>query len=220
MVQTYNRKDRSKQLSKNFILGEFACKCGKCSNVLVDDTLVKRLQQIRDHFGKALVITSAYRCSTHNKNVGGASGSRHVKGQAADFYISGVAPAEIAKYAESIGVKGIGLYEKADCGSDFVHIDTRTQKSFWYGHKQVYRSTFGGAPVQSFTVKMTMLQKGMSGDKVKALQALLIGYGYDIQRDGIFGPATEKAVKDWQSKHGLSSDGIVGPATMNSLMGL
>ena len=42
---------------------------------------------------------------------------------------------EIAKYAESIGVLGIGLYE-TDKDGHFVHIDTRTKKSFWYGHKR------------------------------------------------------------------------------------
>jgi len=56
------------------------------------------------------------------------------------LYSRGIAPEEIAKYAESIGVKGIGLYDT------FVHIDTRESKSFWYGHGQERRTTFGGVP--------------------------------------------------------------------------
>ena len=102
MVHTYNRKDGAKKLSNNFRIREFACRCG-CSKVLVDSDLVEYLQKIRDHFGKEVILTSAYRCPDHNKRVGGTSGSLHVKGQAADFYIVGVAPAEIAKFAESIG---------------------------------------------------------------------------------------------------------------------
>ena len=90
------------------------------------------LQQIRTHFGKPVHINSGYRCATHNKKVGGAKASKHATGQAADIKINGVAPSEIAKYAESIGVLGIGLYETNSDGY-FVHIDTRTTKSFWYG---------------------------------------------------------------------------------------
>jgi hypothetical protein len=101
------------------------------------------LQNIRNHFGKPVNISSGYRCATHNKNIGGATGSKHSKGQAADIYINGVAPAEIAKYAESIGILGIGLYE-TDKDGHFVHVDTRTSKSFWYGQSEAYRSTFGG----------------------------------------------------------------------------
>ena len=145
-VKTYKKKAISK-LSTNFKSTEFDCHgSGCCSETLIDEQLVEYLQDIRDHFGKPVTVSSAYRCATHNKNVGGATGSRHMKGQAADIYIDGVKPAEIAKYAESIGILGIGLYE-TDKDGHFVHIDTRTTKSFWYGQAQAPRSTFGGAVV-------------------------------------------------------------------------
>ena len=69
------------------------------------------LQDIRDHFKKAVNINSAYRTEAYNKKVGGASKSQHLYGKAADIVISGVKPREIAEYAESKGVGGIGLYE-------------------------------------------------------------------------------------------------------------
>lgn len=144
-IKTYSKGTKS-TLSKNFKSTEFDCHGSDCcSTTLIDEALVKYIQQIRDNFGKAVIISSGYRCPTHNKNVGGATGSYHAKGQAADIYINGVAPAEIAKYAESIGIKGIGLYETSSDGY-FVHVDTRTTKSFWYGQKQAKRETFGGAP--------------------------------------------------------------------------
>jgi uncharacterized protein YcbK (DUF882 family) len=138
-------KGKAVQLSTNFKSTEFDCHGkGCCSQTLVDQKLVNYLQKIRTHFGKAVNISSGYRCVTHNKNVGGATGSRHAKGQAADIYINGVKPAEIAKYAESIGILGIGLYE-TDKDGYFVHVDTRTIKSFWYGQSESPRATFGGA---------------------------------------------------------------------------
>ena len=63
-----------------------------------------------------------------------------------------MAPAEIAKYAESIGILGIGLYETNRDGH-FVHIDTRTTKAFWYGQKQAKRTTFGGSKSTAPTVR-------------------------------------------------------------------
>ena len=141
-VKTY-AKNEDYQLSKNFKSSEFDCHgSGCCLLTTIDDELVKYLQLIRDYFNKPVNISSGYRCPTHNKNIGGATGSRHSKGQAADIYINGVAPIEIAKYAESIGILGIGLYE-TNADGHFVHIDTRDTKSFWYGQKQEYRSTFG-----------------------------------------------------------------------------
>lgn len=139
----YNKGEKVK-LTPNFVSTEFDCH-GKecCSQTQIDQKLVDILQNIRDHFNKAVHISSGYRCPIHNKNVGGATGSRHAKGQAADIYIDGVAPAEIAKYAEGLGVKGIGLYE-TDKDGHFVHVDTRTTKSFWYGQAQAPRTTFGG----------------------------------------------------------------------------
>ena len=137
-------KGTKTKLSTNFSSNEFDCHgSGCCAQTEVDEKLVKYVQAIRDHFGKAVHVSSGYRCSVHNKNVGGATGSRHVKGMAADIYIDGVAPVEIAKYAESIGILGIGLYETSKDGY-FVHIDTRTTKSFWYGQAQEKRTTFGG----------------------------------------------------------------------------
>ena len=74
------------------------------------------------------------------------------------------------------------------------------------------------------TVEVTVetLKKGSKGDNVKALQILLIGYGFDCGNygaDGDFGSATDEAVKAYQKKNGLDVDGIVGKNTWNKLLG-
>lgn len=58
----------------------------------------------------------------------------------------------------------------------------------------------------------TVLRKGDTGLGVEMLQGVL-----GIKADGIFGPGTEKAVREWQERHGLLADGIVGPDTMLEL---
>ncbi len=150
-IRIFNKTEKTK-LSENFNVSEFACHGkGCCSTVKIDEQLVDYLQKIRDHFGKPVTVSSGYRCPTHNGATKNASNtSRHTKGQAADIVVKGVAPAEVAKYAESIGIKGIGLYETKNDGY-FVHVDTRTSKFFWYGQGQAHRSTFGGAPINTTT---------------------------------------------------------------------
>ena len=76
------------------------------------------------------------------------------------------------------------------------------------------------------TVKMRVLKQGMTGDDVKAMQLLLIGYGFKMENSGktygadrSFGPATHNAVVAYQKANGLDPDGEVGPATWSSLTG-
>ena len=54
---------------------------------------------------------------------------------------------------------------------------------------------------------------GSRGDTVKAVQQAL-----GIGADGIFGPGTERAVKEWQAANGLTADGIVGPKTIARML--
>jgi putative chitinase len=60
-----------------------------------------------------------------------------------------------------------------------------------------------------------LLKRGSNDDNVKKLQEKL-----GIEVVGNFGPKTEIAVKEWQTKNGLTADGIVGPATWNKIMGV
>ena len=62
------------------------------------------------------------------------------------------------------------------------------------------------------------LKRGSTGDKVREMQQRLKNWGYyDGSADGIFGSATESAVKYFQRRNGLSADGIVGSATAAAL---
>lgn len=237
-IKTYSKTSTAK-IAPNFKVSEFSCKgSGCCSETKIDEKLVSYVQAIRDHFGKAVTITSAYRCSKHNKKVGGATSSNHVKGMAADIQVKDVAPAEVAKYAESIGILGIGLYEtKAD--GYFVHIDTRTKKSFWYGQKQAKRTTFGGAANESSysleqfvrdvqsavgakvdgiagpnTLSKTVTVSWLKNRKhavVKPIQKRLAAMGYtDIGKaDGVAGLKFNTVVKQLQGDIGTTKDGEV-----------
>ncbi len=126
-VKVYSKaKDGGKQLSANFKVREFACQDGT-DTIFVSPELVSTLQKIRDHFGKAVTVNSAYRTEAHNKKVGGAAYSQHKYGVAADVVVKGVSPLEAARYAHTLlGSRGgVGLYKT------FIHVDVRTAKARW-----------------------------------------------------------------------------------------
>lgn len=227
-TNTYKKGQKTK-LSENFNSLEFDCHgSGCCSETIINPKLVEYVQKIRDHFGKSITVTSGYRCPVHNKRIGGATGSRHSKGDAADIVVSGVAPREVAKYAESIGIKGIGLYETSADGH-FTHVDTRDVKSFWYGQNEAKRTTFGGstpapdpspAPTPKPSINNDVLSIGDTGEDVRELQEWLVKLGYNVGSkgpDGDFGSRTYAAVIDFQRKNDLDDDGIVGPLTKKAI---
>lgn len=71
----------------------------------------------------------------------------------------------------------------------------------------------------TWSALIIQVSQGSTGPAVRAVQTLLKDkYGYAIAVDGIFGPDTANAVKDFQTSKGLTSDGIVGPNTWRSLI--
>jgi uncharacterized protein YcbK (DUF882 family) len=122
------------KLTNNFTLQEFNSKCGRDipNNVLPNILqLAKNLQVLRDAIGKSISITSGYRSSQHNKKIGGAKDSQHVKGLAADIKVSGMTPKEVALVIEGLIEQGkmkqggIGIYPS------WVHYDIRGTKARW-----------------------------------------------------------------------------------------
>ena len=76
---------------KNFTKNELSCKCA-CKSFNMDEEFLIRLQAYRCLLDMPMVITSAGRCKTHNKAVGGVDTSCHQcetkKATAVDFTCS------------------------------------------------------------------------------------------------------------------------------------
>lgn len=122
------------KLSEHFDSREFDCKgdgidchCGGRGKHM-NPLLIILLEQLRENIGGyPLIITSGYRCSRHNRNVGGAEHSQHLLWNAADV----MCPFELS-YSEfyhevcccrlgTLGFDGVGYYPS----SNFVHVDVR-----------------------------------------------------------------------------------------------
>ena len=179
---------------KNFTMSELKCKCGGryCNGYPAGFSyeLLRQLQDIRNHFGRAVIITSAVRCTQHNKNVGGVTNSKHLDGRAVDFYVKGVSYSKLKSYCNSLPYRN---YEYNISGSVM--------------HKDI-------TPPDVGTYDLTrLLKKGCKGNDVKELQSTLGG----LSVDGIFGKLTRARVISFQRDNGLAQDGIVGRNTAHKL---
>ena len=109
-----------RNLTKNFRASEFLCPC--CKTALIDVEMVVVVQAIRDFLDKTVTVNSGWRCPTHNKEVGGAEFSVHLRGGAADLTWSTAKRDLKSEMFRNIirkipGIKGIGW------GKSFMHID-------------------------------------------------------------------------------------------------
>lgn len=124
IVQYSLQADGELQISRNFKVKEFRCKDGS-DVILIDVEFVRdKLQAVRDYFGAAVTINSAYRTEAYNRKIGGAKSSYHLKGQAFDIVVGGHTPAEVARCAQTLGILGVIQY------NSFVHVDSR-QNKYW-----------------------------------------------------------------------------------------
>lgn len=213
-VRTYSRKSQGENVftidgkPSNFKVYEFACHDGS-DTILISSDLVRILQNIREHFGKAVSITSAYRNEAYNSKIGGAKSSYHVKGMAADITVSGVSNRDVAIYAATI-TNGVGLYNYT---GGFVHVDVRPNRYLWQqDSKNAKYYSVEGFSIQEHTP--TTVRYNDRGANVIWIQKKL-----GINDDGIFGPRTEAAVRAFQQAAGLVVDGVVGKQTWACLMG-
>lgn len=106
------------------------------------------------------------------------------------------------KKALRIGAATIAIATVATVGAVFNNT----------GHTEDYDFATSGY------VQTAVLKQGATGGEVKELQRRLKQWGYYSGAvDGVYGPATVKAVKYFQQKNGLKADGIAGKSTFEAL---
>ena len=90
-----------------------------------------------------------------------------------------------------------------------------------WSHYAIPKGIEGDVPVPTPGEDMPTLRKGAKGEYVTLMQTKLIQQGYSLDpygADGSFGNTTLKAVKQFQTDHGLAADGGVGKNTWGALL--
>ena len=106
-------------------------------------------------------------------------------------------------------------------GSARVQLLWRTKvggNHFNHVHFGVRMSGSAGASAASGLPQL--MQPNMRGDEIRKIQQRLVALGFSVGSagaDGVFGKATDIAVRKFQTSRGLTADGIVGAATRAAL---
>jgi uncharacterized protein YcbK (DUF882 family) len=110
--------DHSSSLAPNFGLGELM-HVDKGQFGLFQVHAVESLQAIRDASGGALYVTSGYRNVTYNEDVGGATWSRHMYGDAVDMHSDVLSLSELGALCDELDAGFVKYYDT------HVHCDWR-----------------------------------------------------------------------------------------------
>ena len=121
------------KLTTNFSLSEFNKRNYNVPTDVLRNLieLAKNLQVLRDEVKKPIKITSGYRPAELNAKVGGATKSRHITGEAADFKIEGYTPKQVAAIIEKLIAAGKMKQGGLGTYSTWVHYDVRGTAARW-----------------------------------------------------------------------------------------
>ena len=210
MSKTYEYSDNT-QLSPHFNISEFRCKCGKEHETLNNPELIEKLEKLFTALNcSKIIVTSGYRCTAHDKNVGGSGTGQHTLGNAADICCYGqdgqpISSKVVCCKAQDIGFRGIANITAAYI---YTHVDVR-DKGKWYGDEVHGNSTvtddfykyFGGEDMKGIDVSVH--NGNIDWNKVKA-----DGIEFAILRAGFGRLEKQKDEKFEQNYTGAKAAGI------------
>ena len=185
MIKIYGHNS-SEQLSKHFNVREFRCKCGKEHEILLNTDLVDKLEKLYAELNcSKIIVTSGYRCTAHDKAVGGSGTGQHTKGNAADICCyrqdgKPISSKTVCCKAQDIGFSGIANITATYI---YTHVDVRTG-SKWYGDEAVAGGT-SGSVTDDFN-----RYYAVNSNYIAELQTILNAKGAALTVDGIAGTKT------------------------------
>jgi len=114
---------------KYFSEKELRCKgTGECN---MSSTFMEKLVALREEFNKPIILSSAYRNPTYNITMGGSEHSPHVFGRAVDIQCFGSEAYEIIKLGIKHGMSGIGVSQKGNRCTRFIHLDNMVNSNMY-----------------------------------------------------------------------------------------
>lgn len=120
----------TKQQYPNFTPDEMRCK--ETGELNMSKQFMDKLQQLRDIYGRQIIITSGFRSVHHSEernklNAGYRSAGYHTKGIAVDIACFSDVAYDIVEIALSLGFTGVGVSQREGRGR-FIHLDMRPKE--------------------------------------------------------------------------------------------
>lgn len=157
---------KSQKITTHFHSTEFRCKCG-CGRIKIEKKLVNNLEKLFAKLNASkCIISSGYRCSKHDKNVGGNGKGQHTKGLACDcvYYDKNnkIIPSKIVICVayDLDCFRGIAKIDK-----NYTHLDIRTS-GYYKGDETVSNNSVWSNPYTYFKVSKEDVVK-YTGEEIK-----------------------------------------------------
>jgi hypothetical protein len=100
------------------------------------------LEPARQRLGKPITVNSGYRCQLHNKAVGGATSSQHMRGEATDIRLVSSARLQDSSVKElAKAIVANGKWDQLILYPTFVHVSWKRQGG---NRRQILRKTQKG----------------------------------------------------------------------------
>jgi N-acetylmuramidase/Putative peptidoglycan binding domain len=115
-----------------------------------------------------------------------------------------------SKLADELKQRDWAAFARQYNGPSYIRFKYNTKMATAYSK---YKSAGAPAAAAKDDDGPTILRMGVSGADVSLMQEKLRKIGYNVTVDGDFGPATKRAVMNFQSDYGLPNDGVVDPLT-------
>jgi uncharacterized protein YcbK (DUF882 family) len=125
-------------VTEDFKYYEFDCSCGRqtCTETLIAEELVQKLQRLRELTSYPIAITSGYRCEGKQEDLRRAGYetakgvSSHQLGLAVDIVCGAYDGKQLADLAQRAGFQNIGAARR------FIHVDVRPGGPRRWGYKR------------------------------------------------------------------------------------
>lgn len=190
--------DDNTQLTAHFNAHEFKCKCGKPHDFELSDELVTKLERLYEKLNcSKIIVTSGFRCTAHDKSVGGSGTGQHTKGTAADICCYGQDGNPISSKIVCCTAQDLGFGGIANITSEYIytHVDVRTGLR-WLGDETVSNNSVTSDFYQYFApskdakngIDLSEHNGSVDWNKIKADFVIIrAGFGCDIsQKDDRF----------------------------------
>lgn len=118
---------------KNFSERELRCShCGKTNPNQEFQELMEVVQEMRDDLGFPMGVSSGYRCEDHPIEAAKDEAGHHSHA-AIDLRVSYDRAYDVVSYAVARGLFGVGVSQKGDARTRFIHLDNRpeSQRRIW-----------------------------------------------------------------------------------------
>lgn len=116
---------------KNFKEHELVCShCGEFNPNQEFQLLMNRVQQMRNELGFPMSVSSGYRCKDHPIEKAKSVAGQHSIA-AIDLRVSYNRAYQVLNKALEMGFTGIGVNQKGDPNTRFIHLDLRESPTVW-----------------------------------------------------------------------------------------